>query len=190
MLPSLETPRLWLPPLTLADADQIQTVFPQWEIVKYLAAVVPWPYPADAAFTFIRDIAIPAMERGEEWDWTLRLKTDPDRLIGAISLRRRPGHNRGFWIAPEWQRQGLMLEAAAAVTDYWFDVLGEPVMRTTKSVGNTGSRRISERQGARLVAMVEGQYVCGTLPSEVWEITADEWHAARDRERKARQAGQ
>jgi hypothetical protein len=29
----------------------------------------------------------------------------------------------------------------------------------------------------RLVGVVEKDYVSGRLPSEVWEITADEWRA-------------
>lgn len=55
MIPELETKRLILRPLELADADQIQILFPQWEIVRYLARRVPWPYPPDGALTFIRD---------------------------------------------------------------------------------------------------------------------------------------
>jgi ribosomal-protein-alanine N-acetyltransferase len=179
MIPVLETLRLWLRPVELADAEQTQALFPNWEIVKLLAAQVPWPYPRDAAFTYIRDMALPLMERGEEWHWTLRLKTEAERLVGFVSLRRLPWHNRGFWIAPPWQGQGLMSEASAAVTDYWFDVLGEPVMRISKAAANLGSRKISERQGMRMVATCESEYVSGTLLTEQWEITAEEWRARR-----------
>lgn len=179
MIPPLETPRLFLRPLELADAEETQALFPDWEVVKYLAGVVPWPYPSDAALTYIRDLALPAIARGDEWHWTLRLKTAPERLIGFVSLRRVEWHNRGFWIAPPWQRQGLMSEAAAAVTDFWFDVLREPVLRTSKAVLNSGSRRISEKQGMRLVGACESRYVSGTLPTEQWEITAEEWRARR-----------
>ena len=41
MPPALETPRLILRPLELTDADEIQRLFPQWEIVRYLDAIVP-----------------------------------------------------------------------------------------------------------------------------------------------------
>ncbi len=37
----LETSRLRLTPLTLADAPRTQEIFPHWEIVRYLAAHVP-----------------------------------------------------------------------------------------------------------------------------------------------------
>ncbi len=45
MTPTLETPRLWLRPLELGDAPQVQALFPHWEIVRYLSALVSWPYP-------------------------------------------------------------------------------------------------------------------------------------------------
>ena len=49
MTPVLETARLLLRPLELVDAEQIQQVFPQWEVVRYLTDTIPWPYPKDGA---------------------------------------------------------------------------------------------------------------------------------------------
>jgi [ribosomal protein S5]-alanine N-acetyltransferase len=181
MTPRLETKRLELRPIEMADAPQIQKLFPQWEVVRFLSNRVPWPYPRDGAVTFIRDMALPAMERNEQWIWTLRLKSDPANLIGAISLARGEKKNRGFWIVPEFQGQGLMTEAADAVTDFWFEVLRFPVLRVPKAVENEASRRISLRQGMRVVATEEHDYVGGRFPSEIWEITAKEWRARRHR---------
>jgi len=183
-IPTLETPRLWLKPAELADAEQLQAAFPQWEVVEYLNVKVPWPYPPNGAISFLREIALPAMEAGKELLWTLRPKTSPELLIGAISLAPSQGdpckeENRGFWIVPEQRRRGLMSEACDAVTDYWFDVLKEPVLRAPKAVANEGSRRISLRQGMRIVSKGERDYVSGRLPSEIWEITAEEWRARK-----------
>ena len=175
MVPALETSRLILRPLELADAEQAQVLFPQWEIVRYIRNAVPWPYPADGAFKFYRDVTLPAVARGDEWAWTLRLKNAPGQLIGAISLFRSETDNRGFWLGLPWHRQGLMTEACAAVTDYWFEVLKFPVLRVPKAIANAGSRRISEKQGMRIVGREDRDYVSGRLPSEIWEITAEEW---------------
>jgi len=177
----LQTPRLVLRPLMLADAEQTQLLFPHWEIVRYLANVVPWPYPPDGAYTHYRDVALPAMERGDAWHWTLRLKADPERLIGSINLRKGGDTNRGFWLGLPWHRQGLMTEACEAVTDFWFNTLKFPVLRVTKAVANVASSRISEESGMRIVGMEEREYVCGRLPSETWEITSEEWNALRKR---------
>lgn len=171
----LETRRLLLRPLELADAEQIQMHFPHWEIVRYLRSIVPWPYPADGALQYVRDSALPAIERGEAWHWTLRLKTEPQQVIGFISLIKGKSENRGFWMGLPWQGRGLMSEACDAVTDYWFDVLKFPVLRVPKATENAASRRISEKQGMRVVGTEERDYVSGRLPGEIWEITAGEW---------------
>jgi RimJ/RimL family protein N-acetyltransferase len=168
-----------LRPIELADAPQIQAIFPQWEIVKYLANKVPWPYPPDGALTFLRDHALPAIERGDEWLWTIRRKEGPTALIGVISLAKHETDNRGFWIAPQWQGRGLMTEACDAVTDYWFETLKFPVLRVPKAIANEASRRISVKQRMRVIAAGERDYVSGRLPSETWEITAQEWRARK-----------
>jgi len=144
--PTLETPRLLLRPLELADAPQLQLLFPHWEIVRYLAAQVPWPYPPDGAYRYIHDMALPSIERGETWQWTLRLKSIPNQIIGSIDLRTKENDNRGFWLALPWQRQGLMTEACEAVTDFWFNTLQFPVLRAPKAVANIASCRISEKK--------------------------------------------
>ncbi len=179
MVPRLETPRLELHPLELTDAGQTQMLFPKWEIVRFLASRVPWPYPDDGALTFYRDHALPAMERGDEWHWSLRLRSAPGQLIGCISLLKTENENRGFWLGLPWQRQGLMSEAVEVVTAYWFDALGFPVLRAPKAVLNIASRRISEKSGMRVAAVEERDYVGGRFPTEIWEITAGEWHRHR-----------
>jgi RimJ/RimL family protein N-acetyltransferase len=117
------------------------------------------------------------MDRGEAWHWTLRLKTAPDQIIGYLNLRAGDEDNRGFWLGLAWQGQGLMSEACAWANDFWFDQLCFPVLRVGKAVDNTASRCISEKHGMRLVGVVEKEYVSGRLPSEMWEITAEEWRA-------------
>jgi ribosomal-protein-alanine N-acetyltransferase len=174
----LETARLFLRPITMEDAAQIQAIFPQWEIVRYLLNKIPWPYPADGAETFIREKVLPTEERGEAWHWSLRPKIEPGRIIGVIDLHVGK-INRGFWMDPKWQGRGLMMEAADAVTDFWFDVLKFPVLRAPKAIANEASRRISIKQRMRVVAVEEHDHVSGRLPAEVWEITAEEWRAHR-----------
>jgi RimJ/RimL family protein N-acetyltransferase len=78
-----------------------------------------------------------------------------------------------------------MTEAVIAVNDYWFDDLGFPVLRAPKAIANTGSRRISEKTGMRLVGTEERNFVSGRHPSEAWEITKEEWQAFRKKQRAA-----
>jgi ribosomal-protein-alanine N-acetyltransferase len=180
VVPPLQTGRLILRPLRLEDAEQAQLLFPHWEVVKFLSTQISWPYPADGALTYFRDVALPAVERGTQWHWTLRLRASPEELIGAIGLISKETHaTRGFWLGLPWHGRGLMTEAAIAVNDYCFDVAGFKVLRVPKAVANTTSRRVSEKTGMRVIAKEERDYVCGRLLTEIWELTADEWRARR-----------
>ena len=161
------------------DAEHVQPLFAQWEIVQHLNASVPWPYPADGVFTFYRDVVFPCIERDEAWYWTLRLRQEPSKIIGVIGLTTADESQRGFWIGLPWQRQGLMTEAVDAATEFWFTHLGQGVLRVNKAAANLGSRQLSERQGMRLVGEHMAPYVSGMLPTEVWEITAEEWQERR-----------
>jgi RimJ/RimL family protein N-acetyltransferase len=100
-------------------------------------------------------------------------------MIGQVSLMDKDGNNRGFWLGVPWQGQGLMSEAIDVVTDFWFDALGYSILRAPKAIVNTASRRISEKNGMRVVATEERDYVAGRLMTEIWEITADEWRCHR-----------
>jgi ribosomal-protein-alanine N-acetyltransferase len=178
--PILETPRLILRPLELADAEQVQPLFAQWEIVRLLADALPWPFPPNGAELYYRHVALPAMARNEQWHWTLRRKSDPDHLIGAISLMAdTPDHNRGFWIGLPYQRQGYATEATIAVTDFWFDTLGYPTLIVPKAAANLASRRISERTGMTLLRTETHNFVSGPHPADIWLLTAGQWHTHR-----------
>jgi len=81
--PTLTSPRLLLSPLKLDDAPQIQLLFPHWEIVRYLAAQVPWPYPADGAFRHIPRHGPPRRRTRR----SLALDPSPE-------IRSRPNHRQ------------------------------------------------------------------------------------------------
>jgi RimJ/RimL family protein N-acetyltransferase len=65
------------------------------------------------------------------------------------------------------------------VTDYRFKVFGFPILRAPKARANVGSLRLSEKQGMRIISSGERNYVSGRLPSDIWEITAEEWRARK-----------
>lgn len=176
----METRRLLLRPLQVSDAARTQELFPVWDVVRFLNPVVPWPYPPDGALRYYRDVALPAMEDGREWHWTLRLKEAPEAHIGAVCLvRDSPVDHRGFWLGLPWHGQGLMTEAAVAVMNFWFEVLERPVLRTSKAALNTGSVRVSERTGMRFVGVEERAYVGGRSTAQMWEMTREEWVSKR-----------
>lgn len=173
--PILHTARLELRPLQLEDADALQASFAHWEVVRFLTHHVPWPYPEGETLRYLREDALPAMDAGEEWHWTLRLRSDPDRVIGSACLMDEDDNNRGFWLAKPYQGLGLMSEACAALNRFWFVTLGRPDMRVAKAALNEASCRLSRSEGMRIVKRQEEQFVCGTAEEQIWEITREEW---------------
>lgn len=154
----------------------MQQIFPRWQIVRYLIQQVPWTYPDDGAKNYIEKVALPAMQQGHEWLWTLRRKQRPEQIIGLIRLADTADYNRGFWLVPEWQRQGYMAEACHKVTDSWFKTLHRPLLRAPKARANRGSQKLSLNSGMRRVSITKVQYVASEMDSDLFEITGQEWN--------------
>ena len=180
-IPILETPRLRLRPLRLLDAPRVQELFPHPEIVEFMAAAIPWPYPDDGARQFIESV-LPKMVAGTEYDWAITLKSaNDDRLIGIISLYPEGKDNRGFWLGKAYQRQGLMTEAMSAVNKFAFDVLGMPHLTLNNAEPNTGSHRLKEISGAKIVEINDDvSYVGGNFRQIRWRLTREDWESHRD----------
>jgi ribosomal-protein-alanine N-acetyltransferase len=175
----LETPRLILRPIRTKDAPVLQRRFPHWEIVRHLSTAVPWPYPADGAATFIAR-CLEDHARGKKNHWAIIPKSGPAELIGGIDLWPDDGKSRdmrGFWLDPEFQRHGLMTEAAERVTAYAFCDLRWPVLWLQNALHNQPSRRVKEKQGARLVDLIIRRSVSGEEQTMVWQLSRKDWLA-------------
>ncbi len=180
--PLLETPRLILRPIRADDAPAVQRRFPQWEIVRFLSAHVPWPYPPDGAAENMVD-CLTELERREKFHWAITLKGGDDELIGRIGLWAETGERdqRGFWLDPEFWGQGLMTEAADRVSEYAFNELDWPQLYLCNAEANLGSHRVKEKQGARIIDRVPARYVSGEGMRVVWVLEREGWLARQGR---------
>jgi [ribosomal protein S5]-alanine N-acetyltransferase len=174
--PVLETPRLILRPLRASDAPTIQRRFPQWPVVRFLSAVVPWPYPSNGAEANTAR-ALGEMERSEKLHWAITLKGGPDELIGVIDLWPETGMRtqRGFWLDPEYWGRGLMTEAADRVTEYAFTELAWSELYLCNAETNLASHRVKEKQGARIIDRIPATYVSGPGTKIVWLLKRQDW---------------
>jgi ribosomal-protein-alanine N-acetyltransferase len=175
----LETNRLLLRPLREEDSVRTQLLFPHWEVLKYMARVIPWPYPEDGALEFARRV-LPKVEAGEEYYWAILLRENPEiGLIGVIGLTPNSDtDHRGFWLAQEYWRQGYMREASDAVTDFAFDRLDMKLLKLNNARPNLASHRLKESAGATIVTIEDGgEYVAGDFPTVRWELTAEAWRS-------------
>ncbi|HZZ90194.1 MAG TPA: GNAT family N-acetyltransferase [Caulobacteraceae bacterium] len=178
--PVLETERLILRPPRERDVPTIQRRFPQWEVVRWLHAEVPWPYPDDGAAQHWRRMQ-GEMERREKSHWAITLKGDDD-LIGLIVLWADDGETRdqrGFWLDPAFWGRGLMTEAANRVTDYALVELGWPHLWLNNAEANVASHRVKEKQGAKLIDRTPRDYVSGPGTKVTWLLTREAWLPGR-----------
>ncbi len=175
-VPTLKTARLTLRELVESDAPAYQRYFANYEVVRYLAAHVPWPYPQDGAINYIRDDVLPKQGK-DRWVRAITLSERPQELIGALDLLRNANpFNRGFWLAQPFWGRGFMTEAVQAVNDYAFAELKFEKLIFGNAVQNRPSGRIKEKTGARLIRRDPGRYVDPSFTEQdVYEFTKDEW---------------
>lgn len=182
MTPTLRTERLSLQPASLAHADALQAHFANWEIIRHLAATVPWPYPDDGVATFFREDLLPRVARGHAHAWAL-VPHAAGAAVGLLEWRCAPDttDSRGFWIGRAWQGQGLMTEAVTAFQDWVFFEEQVPSLTLHSAVRNVASRRVKEKTGARIVGLVEVPHHEGVTETHQWTLTRAAWAAFRGR---------
>lgn len=176
--PTLQTRRLVLRPLALSDAPAIQRHFDNWNIIRNLAAVVPWPYPDDGAETFVKQQLEKIAAGKEVYQWVLVPRSGDGQAIGNIRFLPRahdPKGNRGFWLAEPYWNQGLMTEAITAVNDFAFQALGIESFHVCNAVANAASRRVKQKTGAKFVGYIDLLHHNGQSKAERWIVTRESW---------------
>ena len=157
-------------------AEDYARHFIDYEVVRTLADALPWPYPEGGVEDFINNVVAPAQGK-DFWGWGIFLQTNPNELIGGITLHRESNRgNRGFWLGRKFWNQGIMTEAVQPVVEYAFKQLGFEKLIFCNAVGNVGSRKIKEKTGARFLRITPAGFVDPDLKEqEIWELTKEEW---------------
>lgn len=174
--PTFNTRRLILRPVTPKDLPSYQKNFNDYEVIRYLADVVPWPYPENGVEDFYYKILLPKQGK-DYWHWGIFLNDDPNETIGGIDLwRNSTVDNRGFWLSRKHWGKGYMTEAVTRINDYAFHELGFEVLYFGNAVTNIGSHRIKEKTGAVLIGTRPFRFVDPSVnESEMWKLTKDIW---------------
>jgi len=178
--PEFQTKRLILKAVTEADIPSYEKYFIDYEVIRHLSSVVPWPYPGDGVSHHIKTCILPK-QGDNKWVWGIYLRQETKELIGVVDLWR-PGkpENRGFWLGHQFWGYGYMTEAVIPVTDFAFDILGFNKLIFSNAVGNLRSRRIKEKTGARVIGVEPASFVDPIYRErEIWELSCDSWHVSR-----------
>lgn len=124
---------------------------------------------------------VESRQRGEAYHFTLEDKS-LHTFIGRISIRKEDKAglwSLGFFTHPEYQGQGYMSEAVAAVLSFGFKQLGAERIEACYALWNKGSEKVLKRNGMTFDRYIEkgfkkkGEWVAENLlgidASEWWE---------------------
>lgn len=152
----------------MADVDTIFDICQDPDVQRW--TTVPSPYAREHAVGFVEHVVAPGWENGTETTWALRLDGE---LIGMLSLLAiKDGRGElGYWMSPQFRRQGLLYEACRAAIDFGFasDGLGLSRIGWRAFGGNVGSASVARSLGFRF----EGIVRLGALGKDGSRV--DEW---------------
>ncbi|MBX0290623.1 GNAT family N-acetyltransferase [Hymenobacter sp. HSC-4F20] len=152
---SLQTPRLLLREITLADASGILALDSNPDVLRYVPNRPISTLPeAEAIIRYIRQ----QYERNGLGRWAVE-RQDTREFIGWCGLKlvndsevnsRTNYYDIGYRLLPRHWGQGFASEAASATLRYGLDVLQLPEINATVRQENTASRRILEKLDMQL----------------------------------------
>ena len=173
----LETPRLQLRPLSLADAASLFAIYADPEFMRYWSAE-PWTSPDQATDLIERDQR--ELAAGVHLRLGIFLK-DLASLVGTCSLfhlnRQCRRAEIGYGVArPHWRR-GYMHEAVYALVSYAFGELGFNRLEADIDPRNLASCRGLEKLGFKLEGLLRERWIVGAEVSDsaLYGLLASEW---------------
>ncbi|MDX1395620.1 MAG: GNAT family N-acetyltransferase [Gemmatimonadota bacterium] len=146
---TLQTERTRLVPWGFEDAARLYEIFRHPDVRRYLLDddLVSMEWVRDEIAASARSFD------GEGWGlWTIR-PAGADEIAGFAGFRpffEPPEIQLLYGLHPEWWGEGLATEAAAAVVDHAFDVLGFDEVRAATDRPNAASAAVLERIGMTL----------------------------------------
>ena len=140
---TLRTANLVLDGVTAADTDQVLRYCQDPTLQGFVP--VPVPYTRETALGYTQGYAADAKHL-----WAIRDRVDGP-LLGVIELspHELKSAELGFWLGAEHRGRGIMTEAAVAVVEYGFSVLGLEHISWCAVVGNVGSAMVARNAGFR-----------------------------------------
>ena len=183
--PKLETDRLVLQRFGRRDNstldEAIRASLPdlhQW---------LPWArldYEFGDTNAFIRE-SIQAWKEERAWDYSIRMKAEPDRHIGNVSMWTVSKLGKiaefGYWVRTDETSKGVCTEAVDRLLKEAFTALGYHKVTLRIAVGNTASDRVAEKLGftreglLREELLIRGNWVDHSL----WSLLDREYRALR-----------
>ena len=154
---AIETERLLLRKLTMADAGKVFDLRSNDEVNKYLDRVKT--KSIDEAEAFITKINT-GIEHHEWLYWAIALKNDPSLMTGTICLwnfSADAAAEIGYELMPAYQGMGIMQEAIGAVIEFGFKKTALKMIKAYTHIHNNRSSRLLEKFNFTIKTKYESQ---------------------------------
>jgi RimJ/RimL family protein N-acetyltransferase len=189
IVPEIETERLRLRPLNLADAPEIARLVNDFEVSRY-TATIPYPYDLQMALDFIAtpEAAPEAASRfidDPEAALVLAIELKSSgHLLGCVGLQKTPqGPELGYWIGREFWRRGYASEAAGRLVRLAFENFALPELIASAVTVNDASHRVLEKIGFVICGTgeIHSKAQNGDLPVIHRRLKRNDWLRATGR---------
>ena len=149
MMPTLETPRLVLRPLTDADAGAIFAACSNPRLTAHTS--FDTHRNPDDTRTFLATYVTMRYAEGEPDPLGIAFRETPGEVIGCVGAHWASQADRcmefGYWVAePAWGR-GVATEAGGALVRYVFDAYPVERLQSRVFMGNDASARVLAKLG-------------------------------------------
>lgn len=144
---TLQTPRLILRKLAIADAEDVFAYTSDPQVTTYTLWDVH--QSIEDTYKYLNDIALELYRSGMGITWGI-IEKKSGKLIGTCSLHSTPAHRRaelGYTLARDYWGQGLMTEAAKSAIAFGFHVMQLLRIQAYCAVENKASARVLEKAG-------------------------------------------
>lgn len=156
MLENLETPRLYLRKMTVADANE---VFENWTSYENVAKYLTW---APHTSIEVTEEYLTAEEENRDEGWGIILK-ETGQLIGNIAVsedkRKIKTKTLGYVLGEKFWNHGYMSEALIKVIDFLFETTDVNRIEAEYDTKNPNSGKVMAKAGMTFEGVLrEGGY--------------------------------
>jgi RimJ/RimL family protein N-acetyltransferase len=158
---------LTLRPFTADDIAWVYEVSLDPAVQKYVQ--IPAPYRMADASYFVREMAIEAWEQRRRAEFVVAGTTGGARLgrVG-LGLDGSGAAQIGYWMDPASRSRGVATRAVRALCGWGFVALGLGLIEWRAEVGNLASRRVAEKAGFTIEAVLRRRLVHRGTRVDAW----------------------
>ena len=149
-----------LRPFAVADIPWVYEVSLDPRVRKFVQ--LPIPYRLADADHFVREMAIAAWGRGQRAEFVVESAGDDEgRRLGRVGFGLDGGGAAqiGYWMDPAARGRGVATAAVRALCGWGFAALGLELIEWRAEVGNVASRRVAEKAGFLVEAVLRQRLV-------------------------------